>query len=166
MKIPAFRFKHAACLLALMFISGLALRLNAVTSTVAGPTIYIEAASGFDTDITAAFLKKKTPVTVVEDKSKADYVLTASEIHDHQESTGSKVARCLLMDCIGVEGNASVSVKMMKSSDQSIVWAYQVRNGFSGPQARQSLSEAIAKHLKEYFDDAAKGKKEPATTAN
>jgi hypothetical protein len=31
-----------------------------------------------------------------------------------------------------------------------------VRKGLSGPMARQSLSEAIAKHLKEYFEDQAK----------
>jgi hypothetical protein len=117
------------------------------------PTIYIAASDGFDTDIIAAITKKKTPVRVVEDKAKAECVLDATAVSDHEESTGGKVARCLFMDCIGMAGNSSVSVKMIKSSDSSVVWAYQVRKGLSGPLARQSLSEAIAKHLRQYFKD-------------
>jgi hypothetical protein len=117
------------------------------------PTIYISAPDGFDTDIIAAISKKKTPVRVVEDKTKALYELDATAVNDHEESTGSKVTRCLFMDCIGIAGNSAVSVKMVKNSDSSIVWAYQVRKSISGPLARQSLSEAIAKHLREYFKD-------------
>ena len=160
-----------------LILAGAALCLGCVATPLLAatqpdhkPTVFIDADKGFDTDITAAFEKKKTPVAVIENKDKADYVLSASEIQDHPESTGSKIARCLFIYCAGMEGTASVSVKMIKSSDQSVVWAYQVRKGLSGPQARQSLSEAIAKHLKQYFADADKQaateKKTPTATSN
>jgi hypothetical protein len=55
--------------------------------------VFIKADSGFDTDITAAFEKKKTPLTVVSDEAKANYILEATGVNDHPESTGAKVAR-------------------------------------------------------------------------
>jgi hypothetical protein len=120
-------------------------------------TVFIIAEDGFDTDLAAAMEKKKTPITVVGDKTKADYILDVSTVKNHEESTGSKFARCLFAYCAGIEGNASVSVKLSRVSDTAVVWAYQVRKGTSGPQARQSLSEAIAKHLKnDYLDKSAK----------
>lgn len=128
-----------------------------VTANPLLPKVFIAAADGFDIDLTAAIEKKKTPVSVVEDKTKADYVLEVAAVNSHEESTGSKIARCLFIDCIGMEGNSSVSVKLTRISDGSIVWAYQVRKGLSGPSARQSLSEAIAKHLKnDYLDKQSK----------
>ena len=115
-------------------------------------TVFIKADDGFDTDITAAIEKKHTPLTVVMDSEKADYTLVASTVAQHAESTGSKVARCLFIDCIGMEGNSAVSVRLMDRENGTVIWAYQVRKGTSGPMARQSLSEAIAKHLKQYLD--------------
>jgi hypothetical protein len=111
-------------------------------------TVFIVAPDGFDTDITAAIQKKKTPITVVENKSHAEYILEADGMQNHDETTGGKIARCLFLDCIGMNGASAVSVKLIRTSNDAVVWAYQVRKSMSGPTARQSLSEAIAKHLK------------------
>ncbi|MDE3105427.1 MAG: hypothetical protein KGK08_09660 [Acidobacteriota bacterium] len=129
----------------------------ATTANGPEPKIFIVASNGFDTDLTAAISKKKTPAIVVGDKAKADFILEVAPVNDHEESTGSKVARCLFLDCIGMNGYSSVSVKLTRVNDSAVVWAYQVRKGMSGPAARQSLSEAIAKHLKnDYLDKQAK----------
>jgi len=47
-----------------------------------------------------------------------------------------------------MNGFSEVSVKLVRTKDSAVVWAYQVKKGNSGPLGVQSLSEAIAKHLK------------------
>lgn len=115
------------------------------------PTVFIAAESGFQNALTAAMLKKHVPITVTTDEDKADYVLQAAPVDSKEESGAGKVARCLFMDCIGINGFSEVSVKLLKKQDSAVVWAYQVRKGNSGPLGVQSLSEAIAKHLKNDF---------------
>jgi len=95
-----------------------------------------------------AMMKKKVPAVIVEDKEGAQYVLESAAVDSKDETGAGKVARCLFLDCIGMNGNSEVSVKLVRSSDSAVVWAYQVRKGNSGPLGVQSLSEAIAKHLK------------------
>lgn len=109
--------------------------------------MYVDAANGFQTSITAAIIRKKVPITVVTDKVQADYILKAAPVDSKDESGAGKIARCLFLDCIGVNGYSEVSVQLMRQKDSSVVWAYQVRKGNSGPLGVQSLSEAIAKHL-------------------
>jgi hypothetical protein len=132
----------------LLCLSATVPALCAPVAPLPEPSVFIVATDGFDTDLAAAIEKKKTPIIVMVDKTKADYILEVSTVNSHEESTGSKIARCLFADCIGMNGFSSVSVKLNRVSDSAVVWAYQVRKGMSGPAARQSLSEAIAKHLK------------------
>ena len=115
------------------------------------PTVFIAAESGFQTALTAAMLKKKVPLTVTTDQNKADYILQAAPVDSKDESGAGKIARCLFLDCIGMNGFSEVSVKLVQKQDSSVVWAYQVRKGNSGPLGVQSLSEAIAKHLKNEY---------------
>jgi hypothetical protein len=108
--------------------------------------LYVEASPSFTTALTAALIKKNVPIVVVEDKDKAGFILKSAEVDSKEESTGGKIARCLFLDCIGINGNSEVSVKLVR-----VVWAYQVRKANAGPLGVQSLSEAIAKHLKNDF---------------
>ena len=117
----------------------------------AHPTVFIDAETGFQTALTAALLKKKVDITVTTDRNKADYILQAAPVDSKEESGAGKVARCLFLDCIGMNGFSEVSVRLVKKQDSSVVWAYQVRKGNSGPLGVQSLSEAIAKHLKNEY---------------
>lgn len=117
------------------------------------PTIYISAENGFQTAISAAFVKKHVKVTILTQAAKAEYTLQAAPVDSKAESTGSKFARCMFMDCIGMNGYSEVSVQLVRNQDGAVVWAYQVRKGNSGPLGIQSLSEAIAKHLQhDYLD--------------
>lgn len=115
------------------------------------PRIFVKAEPDFGVALAAALNKKHAPATVVLDEATADYVLQAAPINAKQESAGSKIARCLFAYCAGIEGTSSVSVQLVKASDKSVVWAYQVRKANGGPVGVQSLSEAIAKHLKKEF---------------
>ena len=119
--------------------------------TSARPTIYIDADSGFQTALTAAMIKKHVPATVTTDKAKADYILRSAPVSSKDESGAGKVARCMFLDCIGMNGYSAVSVELLKRSSSTVVWAYQVRKANSGPLGIQSLSEAIAKHLKNNY---------------
>lgn len=117
------------------------------------PTIFIDAGDNFSPAIAAAIVKKSVPVTVVADKSLAEYVLTGAPVNSKDESGAGKIARCMFLDCIGLNGYSSASVELIRVKDQSMVWAYQVRKSNSGPLGVQSLSEAIAKHLKNDYID-------------
>ena len=112
------------------------------------PTLYIQASGEFGTALTAAVIKKNVPVEVVTDQAKAQYTLQAAPVYSKDESGAGKIARCLFADCIGMNGFSSVSVELVRTKDSAVLWAYQVRKGNSGPLGIQSLSEAVAKHLK------------------
>ena len=63
---------------------------------------------------------------------------------------GPKVSKASSDESISsLHGNSEVSVKLVRLTDSAVVWAYQVRKANAGPLGIQSLSEAIAKHLKE-----------------
>jgi hypothetical protein len=123
-------------------------------------TVFIEAQDSFQSALVAAFVKKKVPATVVAEEKNATYTLKSADVLAKSESTGSKFARCMFAYCAGIEGTATVSVQLIRNSDSAIVWAYQVRKGNSGPAGIQSLSEAIAKHVKnDFFDKSAEATK-------
>ena len=61
--------------------------------------IYIEPQEGgFESYIAAAIVKKNIPAVVTQNRDEADFILTNLVI-THQESTGSKIARCLFVYC-------------------------------------------------------------------
>ena len=125
-----------------------ALAGGAVAAQVpATPTIYITPSEdGFETYVVAALHKKKVPVTVVEAQDAAGYTLKMARVEVEKVSTGSKWAKCVFASCAGTEDKASVSVQLVKQG--AIVWSYSVNKG-RGSKNRQSMAEAIAKHLKD-----------------
>lgn len=134
-------------------LAGMVLATPRAATQQQEPKVFIEASPDFTGALTAAFMDKHVPAVVVEDKAAADYILRSAAVNSKGETTGSKVTRCLFLDCIGMNGFSEVSVQLVQVRDNSVAWAYQVRKGNSGPVAIQSLSEAIAKHLKkDYFD--------------
>ena len=118
---------------------------------VARPTVYIEPQNGFETYIAAAMTKKNVPADVVTDKSKATYILKAAPVEIKQESTGGKIARCLFAYCAGIEDKGNVSVQLIETSSSKMLWAYSVNKQRGGSKNQQSMAEAVAKHMKEYF---------------
>ena len=114
------------------------------------PTLYISPTDdGFEVYLTAAMHKKKVPVTVTKNSENATYTLTAAEVAIEKVSTGSKVVSCLFAYCAGSLDKASTSVELIDAA-QSVVWSYSVNKG-RGEKNRQSMAEAIAKHLNDDF---------------
>jgi len=112
--------------------------------------IYIPPQNGFESYLSAAIVKKHVPVIVTESKEDAQFVLT-SAVLAKEENAGSKVARCLFMYCLGVEGSQTATVQLVNAKTQDVAWAYNVRKGSA--QAYQSTAEAVAKHLKHFLED-------------
>jgi hypothetical protein len=133
-----------------MMLAFVAVALS-LPALAANPKIYITPDNGFETDIIAGIQKKSVPVIVVNDQTIADYTLTANTVTIHQESTGGKIARCLFAYCAGIEDSGNVSVQLLDNHNKAIVWAYNVAKQ-TGKHNRQSMAEAIAKHLNnDYF---------------
>jgi hypothetical protein len=119
----------------------------------AAPTIYIQPTDdGFHTYMTAAMLKKKVPLTVTTVADGATYTLSSAQVEVEKVTTGRKVVNCLFAYCGGNEDKASTSVTMVDSSG-AVVWSYAVNKG-RGSKNRQSMAEAIAKHLGNHFKNA------------
>jgi hypothetical protein len=99
---------------------------------------------GFDTYLVAAIVKKQVPVTVVTDRSKADYEITG--ISDSEKAGWAKM---LFMGSEQSREQASVKVVYIQSAE--VVYGYNVHKGNSY-RGRQSAAEACAKHLKERIE--------------
>ena len=99
---------------------------------------------GFDTFLAAAIIKKQVPVTVVTDRTKADYEVTGIS---STEKAGW--AKMLFMGVDNSNDMASIKVVDMKSNE--VVYGYSVRKGNSY-RGKQSAAEACAKHLKEKIE--------------
>ena len=122
----------------------------ALASAGARHTIYVEPSDGFETSIIAALQKKHVPVEIVTDKDRADYVLTATDVQIHKESGAGKIARCLFAYCAGIEDSGNVSVQLVDTRTKTIAWGYNVAKQRASKN-RQSMAEAIAKHLNKEF---------------
>ena len=116
-----------------------------------GAMIYVEPTDDhFETYIIAALLKKKVPVSVVQNPEMATLTLRAAVVQEHKESTGSKVVKCLFASCSGTADKANTNAQLI-NRESVVVWSYSVNNA-RGEKNRQSMAEAIAEHLKEdYF---------------
>jgi hypothetical protein len=111
-----------------------------------GSRIYVDPMDGgFDTFLVAAIVKKQVPVTVVTDKTKADY-----EISGIAESDKAGWAKMLFMGSEQSTEMASVKIVELKSGD--VVFGYAVHKGNSY-RGKQSAAEACAKHLKNKIEN-------------
>jgi hypothetical protein len=137
-----------AALAGMMILSSTLTALAAPATPTA--SVYVAPDNGFETDIIAGLRKKSVPLTIVTDPALADYTLTANTVQTHQESGAGKIARCLFAYCIGIEDSGNVSVQLINNRTKAIVWGYNVAKQ-RGQWNRQSMAEAIAKHLNNDF---------------
>lgn len=124
---------------------------RAATPVPSEPAIYIVPANGFQTSLMAAMQKKHVPASLLAEETGAQYRLESAPIQVKTQTTGSKFARCLFADCIGIQDRSSVAVQLVDEKSKQIVWAYTVHKQRGGAMNDQSMAEAIAKHLKEYM---------------
>jgi hypothetical protein len=95
----------------------------------------------FGVALSAAIIKKKVPVTVVTDKSKAAWTIQ-SESSQREDSTGTKIAKILVWGG-GSFTKFEGTIRVIDNETSAILYAYNVKkNNF------QSAAEAFAKHFK------------------
>ena len=132
----------------LIALVSLALPLAALGQR-ASARIFIEPQGGFESYLSAAIVKKHVPAVVTQDRETASFVLTGT-VNAKEESTGSKVARCLFLYCAGMQGTQSATVQLVRANTQEVAWAYSVKKASAG--AYQSSAEAVAKHLRQFLE--------------
>ncbi len=106
-------------------------------------------ADSFEVYLAAAMSKKKVPVSVSTVADKADLTLKASEVEVQKVGTGTKVLNCLFAYCGGNADKGTTSVQLI-DKEGLVVWSYSVNKG-RGEKNKQSLAEAIAKHLNDDY---------------
>lgn len=116
---------------------------GALTRIAPGSKLFIEPMDGFDTYLSAAILKKKVPVMVVDDRTKADFIVTG----------GAHVDKAGWAKTIFVSPNphAEASIAIKDAHTGNLVFAYNVDKS-NAVRANQSTAEACAKHLKEAIE--------------
>ena len=106
----------------------------------AGSKIYITPLNGYESFLTAAIIKKGTPVVVVNNPELADY-----QISGVSESVQAGWAKMLFLG--SQQSNEQASIVMTNLNTGVVVWGYNV-NKANSYKGKQSSSEACAKHLK------------------
>lgn len=101
--------------------------------------------NGFETYIAAGLEKKKVPVIVVTDRSKADYELTGVSDTDR-----AGWAKMLFLG--SQQTNESASIKIVNLHTGNVVFAYSV-NKTNSVRGKQSAGEAVAKHINEKIEN-------------
>lgn len=96
---------------------------------------------GFHDFLKAAIKTKKVPLTIVEDRSQAQF-----EITGHSETKKAGTAKKVFMGDWRSNEQASIQVANLESGE--VVFAYSV-NKKSSAHGKRSTAEACAKHLKE-----------------
>ena len=141
-----------------------------------GSTVYIKPMDGYETYLAAAFAKKKVPLVVVADKTKADFLITSTVSHITPNQPAVVVNNSNTN--VAVSGNATVNntprsafeqgleeaharqaargstsagISVVDAHSSQIVFAYSVGKNANTNQI-QSTAEACAKHLKEFIE--------------
>jgi hypothetical protein len=123
--------------------AGASLAANA-SAIPAGATVYISPMDGFESYLSAAFLKKHVPLVIVADKDKADFVITGTAAHQK-----AGWAKMVFMGNIHSNDAASITLTNAKTSAVAFAYAVDKKNTMHG---EQTAAEACAKHLKSYIE--------------
>jgi hypothetical protein len=111
-----------------------------------GARLYVAPISnGFETYITAGIEKKKVPVVVVADRSKAEYELTGV-------SDSDKAGWAKMLFLGSQQTNEAASIKIVNLKTGNVVFAYSV-NKTNSVRGTQSAGEAVAKHINEKIEN-------------
>lgn len=111
-----------------------------------GARIYVAPMmNGFENYVIAGLQQKKVPVTVVADRTKAEFEITGVS-----ETDKAGWAKMLFLG--SQQTNETASVKMVDLKTGAVVFAYSV-NKTNSVRGKQSAGEACAKHIKQKIID-------------
>ncbi|HJZ66470.1 MAG TPA: hypothetical protein VKD70_19245 [Candidatus Acidoferrum sp.] len=114
------------------------------TAEVLPNSVFIAPMNGFENYLAAALEKKKVPITVVADQSRAAYVITGT-------SEEKKPGAMKMLVFGQIHADNAASIQMVDQRTGAVVFAYAVnkKNTLHGDQ---TTAEACAKHLKEKLE--------------
>lgn len=142
-------FSHLLACLWVVVFSGPALSAQertpyvsqAVKRITAGARVFVAPMpGGFETYLVAGLVRKKVPLVVTTDITKADYEITGVS-----ETDKAGWAKMLFMNTDQSRETASIKVVELKTGE--VVFGYSVHKG-SSLRGKQSAAESCAKHLK------------------
>lgn len=107
-------------------------------------SVFISPMNGFESYLAAAFEKKKVPLTVVADQSRAAYVITGT-------SDEKKAGAAKMLVFGQIHSDNAASMQMVDQKTGAVVFAYAV-NKKNTLHGQQTTAEACAKHLKEQLE--------------
>lgn len=136
--------------------------MQSVGQLRANPRVYIEPSEtvdasnakdkakqvDFSSALSAALLKKKTPVTVVTDKAKSNWTIQSMS-SQKEDSTGTKVTKIIAFGAFaGSFTKFEGTIRVVDNETSAVIYAYNVKKSNF-----QSAAEAFAKHFKsDYLD--------------
>jgi hypothetical protein len=151
-----------------------------------GSTVYIaETKNGYETYLAAAFTKQHVPLTVVTDKSQAEYIITSTGSHEvpnqpetvinnsatatinegdsgnHAFETGfaqGAQAAAQRRAERAARGSTTVSIAVVDPLTKRVLFAYSTSKAGTNNQL-QKTAEACAKSLREFIEKSEKPKK-------
>jgi len=129
-------------------------------SQTPGSKVYIAPApqgtADFGPAITAAVLKKGTPVTIVTDKKLADYEIDYT-LESKKGNRGAQVAAIALTGAWWVgRASASASFQVTDLKTSAVIYSYTVHKAGGSQSQFQSAAEAFAKHWKNWINHKGK----------
>jgi hypothetical protein len=111
-----------------------------------GAKAYIEPMpNGFDAALKEAIAKKKVPLTIVDKKETADFLIRGTS-----ESVKASTAKKVIMWDWHSNEEASIAVVSVASGE--VIFAYNA-NKQSSAHGKRSTAEACAKHIKEKLEE-------------
>jgi len=128
-----------------LFISSLSVVVNGAGAQEPriphGAKVFVAPMQGFEAFLKTAIAKKKVPIELVEDRSRAEFEITGVA-----ESKKAGAAKKVIMGSWHSTEDASIKVTDLKSGE--VVYAYSVHEENSN-HGKQSSAESCAKHLKD-----------------
>jgi hypothetical protein len=120
-------------------------------SVSSGSKLFIEPMNGFESYLTAAILAKKVPVTVVLDKTQADYIVTGN----WKEENGGFSGNGSLVRPLHKRTNYSLSASVADPKTTAIVFSYSSQKSESH-DASKEVAEDWADHLRKAIQEKKK----------
>jgi hypothetical protein len=125
-----------------------------------GSVIAIAPMDGFDTYLAAAIQQKKVPVVLTIDPKQSDYLLVSNEYEWQGWFSSSQSNQFGSKSHAASTRGLEAGLMLVDKKTQRVVWAYEVHKSSYGSLAfgtlamrgQQSISEACAKHLKQFIE--------------
>jgi len=111
---------------------------SAPTRIFAGAKIFVEDQGEFAMALGASFIEKKVPVTVVNQREKADFILKAAS-EDRRASTAAKI--------FGVGRDRYHGTVSIFNQEGTLVFAYNVKKGTFQDAANSTANEIKKKQI-------------------